>query len=244
MKGVILAAGDGGRLHPLTLECPKVLLPIQGRPLISYPLEAMVEAGITDIAVVVGHWADLVTDKVAQMAPAGARLSFILNPEYEGGNAISVRAAGAFVGDDNFVLCMGDHVIERPVVARLLEGDPLAPMLAVDSAPTLKSQVNDATRVATDRQGYIQRIGKELTRWNAVDIGVFLLSGTLFEVVDLLRKDHGSHVEMNQVVQYLADHNPPFTTRDINGLFWTDVDTLEDYDGAARFLERLHGLGV
>jgi choline kinase len=244
MKGVVLAAGDGGRLHPLTLECPKVLLPMRGRPLISYPIEAMVEAGITDITVVIGYWADLVAEKVAELAPAGVRLSFVHNSEHEGGNAISVRAAKAFVGDDSFVLCMGDHVIERTVIARLLEGAPMAPMLAVDSAPSMESQVNDATRVAIDHLGHIQRIGKEITEWNAVDTGVFLLSSKLFEVVDQLRKVHGSQVEMNQVVQYLADHNPPFATKDINGLFWTDVDTLEDYASTEKILEQLHGLGV
>ena len=55
MKGVILAAGDGGRLRPLTDNMPKVLLELGGRPMIQYPLAALGLAGLSDIAVVVGY---------------------------------------------------------------------------------------------------------------------------------------------------------------------------------------------
>ena len=61
-KGVILAAGDGDRLGSLTTTCPKVLLPIKGKPLISYPIEALAEAGISEIAIVVGYLADKVIE--------------------------------------------------------------------------------------------------------------------------------------------------------------------------------------
>ncbi len=107
MRGVVLAAGDGGRLRPLTDRQPKVLLPVRGRPLISYPLEALVSQGITDIAIVVGYRARQVTEALQSWAPRDCSLEFVHNPDYEGGNALSLRAARDFVGDDPFVLCMG-----------------------------------------------------------------------------------------------------------------------------------------
>ena len=56
-KGVVLAAGDGSHLQPITNDYPKVLLPVQGKPLICYPIDAMAAAGVRQIAVVVGHLA-------------------------------------------------------------------------------------------------------------------------------------------------------------------------------------------
>ena len=103
MKGVILAAGFGGRLRPLTLSTPKVLLEIGGQSLISYPFEAMRAAGIDDIGVVVGYRADEVSEYVQDMYPG---VTIIHNEHYDGGNAISIYAAREFVSDEPFVLCM------------------------------------------------------------------------------------------------------------------------------------------
>jgi choline kinase len=242
MKGVILAAGDGGRLRPLTQEQPKVLLRVNGRPLISYPIEALVMAGVTDIAVVVGYQASRVMAELSQCAPEGARFEFIPNPQYMGGNAISVHVAREFVGGSNFVLCMGDHIIDQGVVCRLLDGEPIAPILCVDSAPTMESQTNDATRVLIGSNGLITSIGKHLPTWNAVDTGTFLLNSDVFEVIDELQVEHGSEVEMSQAVEALIAYGAPFRTCDIQGLFWTDVDTPEDYESTARALGYSHGL--
>ncbi len=81
MKGVILAAGDGGRLHTVTLGTPKVLLEIGGSPLIHYPLRALRSAGIKEIAVVVGHQHEKVLDALAETHPY---LAFAYNEHYEG----------------------------------------------------------------------------------------------------------------------------------------------------------------
>ena len=86
MKGIILAAGDGGRLRPLTLNTPKVLLDLGERPLINYPLEAMASAGITEIAIVVGYLNEVVENVLKVSHPS---LTYIYNDHYEhGGNAL------------------------------------------------------------------------------------------------------------------------------------------------------------
>ncbi len=244
MKGVILAAGDGGRLHPLTLNFPKVLLPMEDRPLISYPIEAMVAKGITEIAVVVGHKAEHIISQLPDCIPQGIRLEFISNPHYHGGNALSLAAAREFVGDDQFVLCMGDHIIHRDIVARLLAHQVDRPVLCVDSIPTYPSQINDAMRVLTDSDGHLVSIGKQLSEWNAVDTGVFLLGEEVFEVVQHLQTRYGYDVELSHMVEFLIAHNPPFTTCDVSGLYWTDIDTEDDYISTARLMEGFNGFGL
>ena len=69
MKGIILTAGDGGRLRPLTLDTPKVLLDVGGHPLIHYPLDALRLAGISEVAVVVGYQAGKIGDALAVTYP-------------------------------------------------------------------------------------------------------------------------------------------------------------------------------
>ena len=69
MKGIVLAAGDGGRLRPLTLQTPKVLFEVGGQPLIQYPIRAMSLAGITEIGIVVGHDSQKVVDALKDAYP-------------------------------------------------------------------------------------------------------------------------------------------------------------------------------
>ena len=92
-KGIILAAGDGDRLGILTIACPKVLLSVNDVPLIRYPIEALVAAGISDIAIVVGYLGEKIIELVGNGSDFGIRLQYIYNPDYLGGNAISVYRA-------------------------------------------------------------------------------------------------------------------------------------------------------
>lgn len=229
MRGVILAAGDGGRLRPLTYSTPKVLLPLWGQPLISYPMEAMLAAGVRDIAIVVGYRAPQVIEVVQRIAPAWANVHFVHNADFEGGNAISVATAEEFVGDSPFVLSMGDHVVEPAVIPRIAQAPPADALLAVDSQATLESQVNDATRVLVRDDGLLLRIGKTINDWNAVDIGIFRFSPRVFSIIRRLREQRGVDLELNTVMQTLADGEMPVATRDVEGLYWNDIDTVEDY---------------
>ena len=86
-KGVVLAAGDGGRLGSLTITCPKVLLTVNDKTLISYPIEVLAAAGISDIAIVVGYLADKVIEVLGNGSNFGVRLQYIFNPDYRGGSA-------------------------------------------------------------------------------------------------------------------------------------------------------------
>jgi len=242
MRAVVLAAGDGGRLRPLTDRLPKVLLPVRGRPLISYPLEALASQGITEIAIVVGYRSRQVTEALQRWAPRDCSLEFVHNPDYEAGNALSLRVARDFVGDDQFVLCMGDHIIEPALVSILLDARSAAATLVVDSKASLESQLNDATRVLVDGDNRLMRIGKRLRKWNAVDTGVFRFAPDVFSTVDDLYRHQGYGLEMSDVMQFLAAHDPHVDTCDASGLFWTDIDTVEDYRSAEQQLEQLDDL--
>ena len=79
-KGLILAAGDGGRLGSLTTTCPKALLTVNDKTLISYPIEVLAVAGISEIAIVVGYLGDKVIEVLGNGSNFGVRLQYIFNP--------------------------------------------------------------------------------------------------------------------------------------------------------------------
>jgi len=233
-KGIILAAGDGDRLGELTESCPKVLLPVQDNiPLIRYPIEAMVAAGINEIMIVVGYLGDKVEKELANGSRFGARLRYTFNADYLGGNAISVHKARDWARGERVILCMGDHLIERELVKRLLEDTTVTnETLCVDYTPAQHHEVAEATKVALDGTGCIENIGKDLVYWDALDTGVFLLTDNFFKALDELVNQYGVDVEISDVVRFLISQGYCFDTCDASGCFWLDVDTKEDLNMA------------
>jgi len=229
-KGVVLAAGDGGRLRVLTSTCPKVLLPVRGKPLICHPIEALAAAGIREIAVVTGYRGSQVRAALGDGSRFDVRLDYILNSDYHGGNAISVKKVKPWVAGEPFVLCMGDHIIEPGFVSRLLDKSAIAETLCVDFAPGGHHQLSEATKVVMDSSGCIKRIGKGLAYWNAIDTGVFVLTEKFLDAIDERIPVLGIDIEISDVIRFLVDRGYRFATCDVSGCFWADVDTEEDLD--------------
>ena len=233
-KGIILAAGDGDRLGILTIACPKVLLPVNDVPLIRCPIEALVAAGISDIAIVVGYLGDKIIDLVGNGSDFGVRLKYIYNSDYLGGNAISVYMAREWAQGEPVILCMGDHLIERKMIKRLFDRQILNETLCIDYTPSKHHQLAEATKVIVDGAGCIKDIGKELVCWDAIDTGIFLLTKNFFKAIDELVQYHSIDVEISDVIRFLISQGHSFDTCNVSGSSWTDVDTKEDLDLARR----------
>jgi len=227
-KGVILAAGVGDRLGSLTTACPKVLLPVNGKTLINYPIEALATAGISEILIVVGYLADKVIEVLGNGSNFGVRLQYIFNPDYLGGSAISVYKARDWVQGNSTVLCMGDHSIEGTLVRRLLNRQAFNETLCIDYTPEQYHQLAEATKVSVDSAGCIKDIGKDLTYWDALDTGVFLLTENFFRALDELVPKLGIDIEISDVIRFLVNSGHRFDTCNVSGCFWMDVDTEEE----------------
>ena len=241
MKGIIIAAGYGSRLKPLTANTPKSLVEIDGKPIITYPIDALVAAGISDISVVVGYRADMVINNIEKLYPS---INFSYNKDYDGDNAISVFAARSFVGDDPFVLAMGDHLISSSLVTTLLSDSTINRTLCVDSESKNESQVNDGTRVMTDSKGRIIEIGKDLKNWQSIDTGLFMMDSEVLDNIKYLITRQGKRVTISEVVQHMADNGRHFQTCDVSGQFWADVDTEEDHDSFTALLKGGYDYGL
>ncbi len=230
-KGIILAAGDGGRLGSLTAVRPKVLLSANGKEqLIRYPIDALVAAGICDIAIVVGYLGDQIIETLGDGSDFGVKLRYIYNSDYLGGNAISVYKAREWAQEEPVILCMGDHVIDEEIVQRLMDRQVSQETLCVDYTPASHHELDEATKVIIDSAGCIKDIGKGFVNWDALDTGVFLLTENFFQTLNGLVQDHGTDVEISDVIRSLVGQGHYFNTCDVSGCFWADVDTREDLD--------------
>jgi len=201
---------------------------MQGKPLIWYPIEAMAVAGVRQIAVVVGHLATEVRTALGDGSHFGVRLDYVLNPDYGGGNAISVSKVKAWAAGEPFVLCMGDHMVESGIISHLLDKSPLAETLGVDFTPAAQHHLAEATKVVVDSAGCIRRIGKELDYWDALDTGVFLFTEKFLNAIDELFPEFGTELEISDVIRFMVSKGNQFATCDASGFLWRDVDTEED----------------
>src|SRR5689334_6120425 len=110
MKALVLAGGSGSRLRPITHTSAKQLLPVANKPVLFYGLEALRDAGITDVGVVVGETAPAIQAAVGDGQMFGLNVSYIPQPAPLG-LAHAVLVAGEFLGDDDFVMYLGDNFI-------------------------------------------------------------------------------------------------------------------------------------
>jgi len=237
MRGVILAAGDGGRLAPLTLDTPKPLVTVLGKPMIDYTIEAMVTAGVRELVVVIGYKGELIREHLGDGARYGAYIRFVHNHDFEMGNAISLYTARDYLTDGPFILAMADHLVSPSLIQNLLDGgDIAANNLAVDYNP-IPLLVDEATKVLVDEEGRIQQIGKGLRRWNGVDTGVFLLTPEVFGAVSHVLHEKGD-CELSDAMTWLIRRGSGLRACDVTGAFWLDVDNLQDLRLAERLLRK------
>lgn len=225
LRAVILAAGDGGRLEHLTASLPKPLVQVAGRPLIAYTLDALAENDISDILVVTGY-----RERELRMAlresHLAAGLRFASNPRFREGSALSLRAARDFCGSEPFLLVMADHMFSGPLLGRLLaarNSRPGACIVAADSAGAHDpAYVAEATRLRLDGNAVVE-IGKDLTAFDALDTGAFVLAGPAWEALHALPLN----CELSDVCRELIRRGQ-LVAADVSGTFWYDVDTPED----------------
>ena len=120
MKGLILSGGKGSRLRPLTYTGAKQLVPIANKPVLFYAIESLVSAGVTDLGIVVGETKDQIVAAVGDGSAFGARVTYI-EQEAPLGLAHGVKIARPFLGEDKFVLFLGDNFVKGGIAAQVVD---------------------------------------------------------------------------------------------------------------------------
>lgn len=180
-EAVVLAAGNGLRLAGAS-SLPKPLIPVRDRPLLDYIVATVASTSLHRLHIVIGHRGDDIRRHMAAV-PRGIEINWIENPRYQRPNGLSLLAAAGHV-QPPFVLLMADHLFEARTLAHLVEQAPgHGGLLAVDRRVDHVFDLDDATKVSIGEDGAITALGKRLARYDAVDTGMFLLDGSIFEAM-------------------------------------------------------------
>jgi choline kinase len=222
---VVLMAGTGSRLRASGEILPKPIVPIFGRPLISYIVNALQKVGVRNLHAVVGANGDALVARLRSLVSAPMRLHEIWNPDWQKQNGISVLCAAGKVREP-FLLTMGDHLFDAAILERLLrEADPARLNLAIDRKVDSIFDLDDAMKVQTKGDCVIA-IGKNLAVYDGIDTGLFLCPNALFDY--LRRAQRGGDCSLADGVRVMAcDGN--VRAADIGDAWWQDVDTPEMY---------------
>jgi CDP-L-myo-inositol myo-inositolphosphotransferase len=229
-RAVVLAAGVGSRIHPFSNGLPKPLVPLNGRALVSYAIEALAANGIEEAVVVTGYREWLVREALGE--GVGIDVRFVSNPRFEEGASTSLAAARRTTGDQPFLLLMSDHVFAPGLVAKLLElAAPGGATVGADFGEHPRHYEDEATKLEVDESGTVRAIGKDLARWQALDTGAFVCSADVWQTVG--EAEAGG--ELSAVFGAMAARQA-LIAADVSGHFWYDVDTPDDLAAASAAL--------
>ena len=237
-KALIIAAGQGSRLNCIANGKPKPLTHLLGLSLIERAVLNLKKARVGDVTIVIGYLGDKIKAELGDGSRYGLKITYVENEEWKKGNGISVLKAKRFLSgndDEKFFLLMSDHIFESRILEGLkkmnLEKDICT--LVVDKAPMQHIDLDDATMVKIEND-YILDIGKRLGQYNGVDCGIFLLTPS--SIFDALEESIRNQDDTLSGGIRILGKSRKIKTFDINGHFWVDVDTENDYLQAEKIL--------
>jgi glucose-1-phosphate thymidylyltransferase len=225
MKGLVLAGGKGSRLRPFTYSGAKQLVPIANTPVLHFPVRQLVDAGITEIGLVVGDTADQVRDAMGDGSAFGARFTYIRQPAPLG-IAHAVLVARDFLGADPFVLYLGDNVLMGGI-----EGFAHAFAEGSAAASIILKEVADPRPfgVAEVRDGRLLRmVEKPLDPpSNLAVIGIYAFRPAVFDIIMRQAPSARGELEISDTISALADCGSAVMAM-LTHEPWIDTGKMED----------------
>lgn len=235
MKGVILAAGKGTRLYPITRLIPKPLLPLVNRPTLFYAFDRLKEMGVTEICVVVGENEPQMRAALGDGSAQGVRLSYVKqsNPQ---GLAHAVGFAEQFVAGEPFVLYLGDAIYDlgfAEFARRFLESGAanLNILKAVDDPRRFGVANVDGDRI-------VKLVEKPaVPESNLAMAGLYFFGPQIWSVLPELKPSARGEYEITDAIQMLIDRGETVLAGVYEGV-WFDTGTLDSFLETSAFLSR------
>jgi glucose-1-phosphate thymidylyltransferase len=226
MKALVLSGGSGTRLRPFTHTSPKQLVPVANKPVLFYVLEAIADAGIKEVGIVVGATAGEIRAAVGDGSGFGLDVTY-LPQEAPLGLAHAVLIAREFLGDDDFVMYLGDNFIIdgiTPLVEQFTRERP--------DAQILLTRVPDPTAFGVaelDAAGRIVGVEEKPARPRSdlALVGVYLFTPAVHEAVAAIEPSARGELEITHAIQWLIDEKRDVRPTTISG-YWKDTGNVTD----------------
>ena len=234
LKGLILAGGAGTRLRPITHSSAKQLVPVANKPVLFYGIEALVDAGVTEIGIVIApRTGDEIRAAVGDGSSLGAKVTYI--PQSEPlGLAHAVLTAEEFIGSEPFVMYLGDNLL-RDGIAELVaafranEPDALILLTPVSDPSSYGVAELDGERV-------VRLVEKpEDPPSDLALVGVYMFSPRVLDAARAISPSPRGELEITDTIQRLIDDGLKVESQRVNG-WWKDTGQLEDILEANRLV--------
>ncbi len=239
MKALILAGGRGTRLRPITYSMAKQLVPVANKPVLFYGLEAVAQAGIREVGIIVGETAAEIQAAVGDGARWGLQVTYIPQPEPLG-LAHAVLVAEPYLGQTPFVMYLGDNIVKSSIAPLVREFERDRP-----NALILLAEVPNPQEfgVAVLRGRRVVKLIEKPSAppSNFALVGVYLFDHHIFEAARAIKPSWRNELEITDAIQYLIDHGYTVRSHTITG-WWKDTGSLDALLEANRLvLEDLEG---
>jgi len=240
MKGIILHGGHGTRLRPLTHTGPKQLLPIANKPMSQYCVESLKDAGITEIAIIIGG---IGSDKVKEFYGNGEKLGVkftYFQQDYPKGISHAINLCEEFIDNEKFVVFLGDNIIQKSIkeyVDKFATSD--------ESASLLLCEVDNPSSFGI-AELYEEKIVKIVEKpkepkSNLAVTGIYFLTPLIFDVIKNLKPSWRNELEITDALHQMLENENKITYHMITD-YWKDTGTPEDVLHANKeILEKING---
>ncbi|MCI0497869.1 MAG: glucose-1-phosphate thymidylyltransferase [Thermoplasmata archaeon] len=228
MKGLVLAGGYGTRLRPLTHTGPKQLIPIANKPNIQYCIEDLRDAGITEIGIILGN---MMPEKVQEFLgdgeEFGVRFTYITQGEPKG-IAHAINCARDFMGDEPFVVYLGDNLLKNGIgaIPELMTKEGADCVISL--MPVKDPQSYGIAELSDDGEKVVRTVEKpKVPKSDLAVIGVYAFNRTFFEVYPRLKPSWRNEMEVTDAISLLIDSGFKVVPHRVDG-WWKDTGKPED----------------
>lgn len=233
MKALIPSGGAATRLRPITHTSAKQLIPVANTPILSYVLDDIAEAGITDVGIVVGDTGDEIRAYVGDGSSWGLRVTFI-QQDAPRGLAHTVLISQEYLGADPFVMYLGDNMLRDGIASfvRAFEANPVAAQIMV--TPVAEPQHYGVVELDGDR--VVRLVEKpSIPPSDLALVGVYLFDERIHDAVRFLQPSARGELEITEAIQLLLDRGMPVSIQHVDG-WWKDTGRVEDLLEANRLV--------
>ena len=233
MKGLILSGGKGTRLRPLTYTSAKQLVPVANKPVLFYGIEALAEAGVREIGMVVGDTQAEIRAAVGDGSAWGVRITYI-EQDAPRGLAHAVLISETFIGGEPFVMYLGDNLLNKGIAGFVEEFVREKPAAQILLARVPDPQMFGVAELADGRVVRLVEKPQE-PKSDLALVGVYMFSPAVFDAVKAIRPSFRDELEITDAIQYLIDHGLEVRPHIVDG-WWKDTGKLEDMLEANRLV--------